>query len=288
MRLGAVFPQLESGVDPAAIKAYAQAVETLGYTHILAYDHVLGAGTDTRPDWSGPYTSESLFHELFVLYGYMAAVTTTLELVTAVLILPQRQTALVAKQAAQVDLLSGGRLRLGVGVGWNDVEYEALNEEFGNRGARSEEQIALLRALWTAPAISFKGRWHTVNNAGLNPLPPRRSIPIWIGGYSEATLKRVGAMGDGWFPWRPPSPEMGAQIARVHDYARAAGRDPAQIGLEPQLSVARVPEAEWAAYAQGWRELGATHLCVNTMGAGLATLDDHVDALGRVKERLGL
>jgi probable F420-dependent oxidoreductase len=283
MRVGAVFPQLESGDDPIAIRDYAQAIEGLGFTHILGYDHVLGAATNTRPDWSGPYTSESLFHELFVLYGYLAGLTQKLELVTGIVILPQRQTALVAKQAAEVDLLSGGRLRLGVGVGWNEVEYEGLNENFKNRGVRSEEQIALLRELWTAHAIDFKGRWHTIDNAGLNPLPPRRSIPIWIGGYSEATLQRVGAMGDGWFPWRPPSEEMRAQIERVREYARAAGRDPATIGFEPQLTLARVPEAEWGSYVEGWRELGATHLCVNTMGHGLATLDDHVKALERVK-----
>jgi len=288
MRIGAVFPQLESGVDPVAIRDYAQAVEGLGYSHILGYDHVLGASTATRPDWSGPYTSESLFHELFVLYGYLAAVTTTLELVTAIIILPQRQTALVAKQAAEVDVLSGGRLRLGVGVGWNPVEYEGLNENFRNRGARSEEQIALLRALWTEPAITFKGRWHTIDNAGLNPLPPRRSIPIWIGGYTEATLERIGKLGDGWFPWRPPTDDMRAQIERLRGYARAAGRDPAQIGLEPQLSIGRVPEAEWGPYVEGWRQLGATHLCVNTMGAGLRSLDEHVAALRRVKEQLGL
>ncbi len=288
MKLGAVFPQLESGSDPLAIRDYAQAVEALGYSHIVAYDHVLGAEISTRPNWSGPYTSESVFHELFVLFGYLAGLTRSVELVTGVLILPQRQTALVAKQAAEVDLLSGGRLRLGIGVGWNEVEYEALNENFRNRGARSEEQIALLRALWADPAISFKGRWHSIDNAGLNPLPPRRAIPIWIGGYSEATLQRVGAMGDGWFPWRPPSDEMRAQIARVHAYAQTAGRDPAAIGLEPQLSPGRLPEREWEPFVQGWRELGATHLCVNTMGAGCATLDTHVALLRSVKERLGL
>jgi probable F420-dependent oxidoreductase len=288
MKPGAVFPQIESGVDPAAIRHYAQAVEALGYTHILAYDHVLGASTTTRPDWAGPYNSDSLFHELFVLYGYLAAVTSTVELVTAVLVLPQRQTALVAKQAAEVDLLSGGRLRLGVGVGWNDVEYEALNENFRDRGARSEEQITLLRTLWSATAISFKGRWHTIDNAGINPLPPRRSIPIWIGGYTEATLRRIGAMGDGWFPWRPPSDDIRAQIERLHSYARAAGRDPTAIGLEPQLAVGRLPEGEWAGFVEGWRQLGATHLCVNTMGAGLRSLDDHIAMLRRVKATLGL
>ncbi|GAB4449347.1 MAG: hypothetical protein OHK0015_54520 [Chloroflexi bacterium OHK40] len=287
MRIGAVFPQIESGHDPIAIRDYAQAVEELGFTHLVAYDHVLGAGTSTRPDWSGPYTSDSLFHELFVLFGYLAGLTRSLELVTGVLILPQRQTALVAKQAAEVDLLSGGRLRLGVGVGWNAVEYEGLNENFHNRGARSEEQITLLRELWKATAITFRGRWHTIENAGINPLPPRRSIPIWIGGYSEATLKRVGTLGDGWFPWRPPTEEMRAQIERLRGYARDAGRDPATIGLEPQLSVGRLPEAEWEPFVRGWQDLGATHLCINTMGAGLTTLDDHVALLRRAREALG-
>ncbi|MBC8163803.1 MAG: LLM class F420-dependent oxidoreductase, partial [Roseiflexaceae bacterium] len=257
------------------------------FHHLLAYDHVQGAGTSTRPEWSGPYTSQSLFHEPLVLFGYLAGLTTTLELVTAVLILPQRQTALVAKQAAQVDLLSGGRLRLGVGVGWNEVEYQGLNENFRNRGARSEEQIALLRALWAAPEVSFVARWHTIENAGINPLPPRRSIPVWIGGYSEATIKRVGTHGDGWFPWRPPSDEMRATIARMHGYAREAGRNPATIGLEPQLSLARLPEDEWASFARGWQALGATHLCVNTMGAGYSSLDAHIDVLRRVKAALG-
>jgi probable F420-dependent oxidoreductase len=287
VNVGAVFPQIESGIDPIAIRDYAQAVEGMGYTHILVYDHVLGADVSTRPDWSGPYTSESLFHEPFVLYGYLAGLTKSIELVTAVLILPQRQTALVAKQAAQVDLLSGGRLRLGVGVGWNAVEYEGLNENFHDRGVRSEEQIALLRALWADPVISFTGRWHTINNAGINPLPPRRSIPLWIGGYSEATLKRVAAMGDGWFPWRAPDDEMRAQIERLHGYAAAAGRNPAQIGLEPQLSVGRMPETAWEGHVRGWQELDATHLCVNTMGAGCTSLTDHIALLRTVKERLG-
>ncbi len=286
MKLGVVFPQTESGVDPIAIRDYAQAVEGMGYDHLVTYDHVLGASTTTRPDWTGPYTSETLFHEPFVLFGYLAGLTKVIELVTGILILPQRQTALVAKQAAEVDLLSGGRLRLGIGVGWNDVEYEGLNLDFGDRGVRSEEQIVVLRALWAEPSITFKGRWHTIDNAGINPLPPRRAIPVWIGGYSEATLRRVGSIGDGWFPWIPPNDETRAKIERVHAYARAAGRDPAAIGLEPQLSVDRVPEDEWDGYVRGWKALGSTHLCVNTMGAGYRTLDEHIAALRRVKEAL--
>jgi probable F420-dependent oxidoreductase len=286
MKLGVVFPQTESGVDPITIRDYAQAVEGMGYDHLVTYDHVLGASTTTRPDWTGPYTSETLFHEPFVLFGYLAGLTKTIELVTGILILPQRQTALVAKQAVEVDLLSGGRLRLGIGVGWNNVEYEGLNMDFGDRGVRSEEQIALLRALWAEPVITFKGRWHTIDHAGINPLPPRRAIPVWIGGYSEATLRRVGTIGDGWFPWIPPNDETRAKIERVHAYARAAGRDPAAIGLEPQLSVARVPEDGWEGYVRGWKALGATHLCVSTMGAGYRSLDEHIAALRRVKEAL--
>jgi probable F420-dependent oxidoreductase len=286
MKLGVVFPQTESGVDPIAIRDYAQAVEGMGYNHLVTYDHVLGASTTTRPDWTGPYTSETLFHEPFVLFGYLAGLTKAIEMVTGILILPQRQTALVAKQAAEVDLLSSGRLRLGIGVGWNDVEYAGLNMDFGDRGVRSEEQIALLRALWAEPVITFKGRWHTIDNAGIKPLPPRRAIPVWIGGYSEATLRRVGSIGDGWFPWIPPNDETRAKIERVHAYARAAGRDPAAIGLEPQLSVARVPEDGWEGYVRGWKALGATHLCINTMGAGYRTLDEHIAALPRVKEAL--
>src|SRR3712207_5049701 len=203
MRLGAIFPQLESGADPVAIRDYAQAVEGMGYDHILIYDHVLGADTASRPNWRGPYTAQSLFHEPFVLYGYFAAVTERVELVTDVIILPQRQTALVAKQAAEIDVLSGGRLRLGVGIGWNEVEYEALGESFRNRGARSEEQIEVLRLLWTQEVVDFQGRWHTITAAGINPLPVRRPIPLWIGGTAEPVLRRIGRLGDGWFPQRP-------------------------------------------------------------------------------------
>jgi probable F420-dependent oxidoreductase len=286
MKLGVVFPQTESGVDPIAIRDYAQAVEGMGYNHIVAYDHVLGANTASRPDWRGPYTSETLFHEPFVLYGYLAGLTKTVELVTGILILPQRQTALVAKQAAEVDLLSDGRLRLGIGVGWNEVEYDGLGANFHDRGVRSEEQIAVLRALWAEPVITFKGRWHAIDDAGIKPLPPRRSIPVWIGGYSEATLERVGRIGDGWFPWIAPNDETRAKIARMHGYARAAGRDPVAIGLEPRLSVANVPEDKWVGYARDWHALGATHLCINTMSAGYRSLDEHIGVLRRVKEAI--
>lgn len=287
MQIGAVFPQTEIGADPVAIRDYVQAVEEMGYRHLLIYDHVLGASTATRPDWRGPYTSETQFHEPFVLFGYLAALTRRLELVTGVIILPQRQTALVAKQAAEVDVLSGGRLRLGIGVGWNPVEYEGLNEDFHTRGARSEEQIALLRALWTQPVVTFRGRWHQIDAAGINPLPVQRPIPIWIGGQSEATLRRVARLGDGWFPQRPPD-EARPMVERLRAYTREAGRPPESVGVEARLSMGLVPESEWAAHADAWRAMGATHLCVNTMGAGLMSPQGHIDALRRIGAVLGV
>lgn len=288
MRVGVVFPQTEFGNDPIAIRDYAQTVEGLGFTHFLAYDHVLGADTSVRPDWSGPYTSRTPFHEIFVLFGYVAALTERLELVSGVLILPQRQTALVAKQAAAIDVLSNGRMRLGIGVGWNKVEFDGLDKAFADRGARSEEQIALLRALWTEPVITFNGRWEQVEAAGLNPLPVQRPIPIWIGGYADATLRRVGEMGDGWFPWREPDDTMRAAIARIHEVAQAAGRDPKSIGLEPQLNVGRGTPQEWAQFVRGWENLGATHLCLGTMGNGFTTPQEHLTALTQAAKELGV
>ena len=277
MRIGAVFPQTEIGSDPADVRRWATTVEDLGYDHILAYDHVLGAGTDTRPGWQG-YTSETLFHEIFVLFGYLAAVTRRVELVTGVLILPQRQTALVAKQAAEVDVLSGGRLRLGIGVGWNPVEYEALGLSFNDRGVRSEEQIALLRELWAAPLVTFEGRWEQVDNAGIKPRPAADRIPVWLGGGSDRTLRRVARIGDGWLPQMDAA--AGAEpVERLRGYARDAGRDPATIGLEPRLNLTAVPPGERVDYVAGWQRLGATYLTIATMGAGLATADDHLGVL---------
>lgn len=286
MRIGATFPQTEIGNDPVAIRDWAQAAEGAGYTHILVFDHVLGAGLSTRPDWRGPYNSATPFHEVFVLYGYLAALTRQIELVTGVVILPQRQTALVAKQTASLDVLSGGRVRLGVGVGWNQVEYEGLNENFHDRGVRIEEQIAVLRALWQEPTVTFKGRWHTIDNAGINPLPVQRPIPIWIGGGAESVLERIGRIGDGWFPQLPPDDEARAALERLRGYAERAGRDPATIGIEPRINLGRMSEADAAAYLAGWRELGATHISVSFMGAGF-TVPQHIAALTRVRALLG-
>jgi probable F420-dependent oxidoreductase len=282
MRVGAVFPQTEIGNDPGDIRRWATAVEELGYDHILAYDHVLGAGTDTRPDWHG-YTSEDPFHEVFVLFGYLAAITRSVELATGVLVLPQRQTALVAKQAAEVDVLSGGRLRLGIGIGWNEVEYGALGESFRDRGARSEEQIELLRKLWSTPVITHAGRWHHVDSAGINPRPAAGMIPVWLGGSADQTLRRVARIGDGWLPTGDPD-RAREKVERLRDYARQAGRQPGDIGIEPRLNLAAVPAGDRADYVARWRGLGATHLTINTMGVGHTTVSGHLTAL---RETLG-
>lgn len=286
MRLGAIFPQTEIGADPGAIRAYAQAVEEMGFHHILIYDHVLGASTANRPDWTGPYTTQHQFHEPFVLFGYLAALTERVELATGVIILPQRQTALVAKQAAEIDVLSRGRLRLGVGVGWNAVEYEALGEDFSNRGARSEEQITLLRAFWNDPAVTFAGRWHQVTAAGLNPMPVQRPIPLWIGGYTERTLRRVAKMGDGYFPAGPPDERLTEVLTRLRGYIRDEGREPAEVGIEGRISINQGDEADWVAQADAWAANEATHLSINTMSAGLADVDAHIEALGNVRTLL--
>jgi len=286
MRIGVIFPQTEIGTDPAVIRKYAQAVEAMGYQHIATYEHVLGADTTHRPDWTGPYTWQTPFHEPFVLFGHLAAITQQIELATSVLVLPQRQTALVAKQAAEVDVLSGGRLRLGVGVGWNPVEYAALDTDFHTRGARSEEQIALLRALWTQPSVTFHGRWHHIDAAGINPLPVQRPIPIWIGGDAEAALQRAGRLGDGWLPQRWPDEKARMQVERLRTYIRAAGRNERAVGIDASMNLTRVPPARWREYAEGWRALGATHLSLSTMGGKLASIQDHLDLLRRAKAML--
>ncbi len=284
MRVGVVFPQTEIGSDPGAVRAYAEAAEHAGYTHLLAYDHVLGAHPDNPHAVAGRYTHESMFHEPFVLFGHLAAVTSRLELVTGVLILPQRQTALVAKQAAEVDLLSGGRLRLGVGVGWNPVEYQALGENFRDRGRRIEEQVALLRRLWRDPVVSFNGHYHTVTKAGLNPLPPRPDIPIWMGGMNERVLHRIGRTADGWFPQVREPADLAEPLERIRAAAGAAGRKPEEIGVEARITIGGdIDEAIDGARA--WSRAGATHLSVNTMGHGFNTPADHIEAIERFKER---
>jgi probable F420-dependent oxidoreductase len=287
VRIGVVFPQVEIGLDPGAIRDYAQAVEAMGYTHILTFDHVLGANPDRPGGWKGPYTYRHSFHEPFVLFGFLAAATRRVELVTGILILPQRQTALVAKQAAAVDVLSAGRLRLGVGVGWNPVEFEALGERFTNRGARIEEQIEVLRTLWARDLVTVAGQWHRITEAGLNPLPPRRTIPIWMGGESEPVVGRAARLADGWMPHFRPGPEAQAVVDRLHGLVREAGRDPADFGIEGRMTLAQVPPDRRADELAAWRAMrGITHLCVHTAGLGLKTPGDHVQTLERFRKDL--
>jgi probable F420-dependent oxidoreductase len=286
VQVGVVFPQTEIGPDPAGVRAFAQAAEELGYRHLLAYDHVLGADVSARPDWPGPYTAEHQFHEIFVLFGYLAAAAPGLELVTGVLVLPQRQTALVAKQAAEIDILTGGRFRLGVGLGWNFVEFEALGEEFHNRGRRVEEQIELLRRLWTEPVVTFDGRYHSVPAAGVNPLPVQRPIPIWIGGSAGAAIRRAARLADGFFPQRPLEGGWPATMEQFRAWAEEAGRDPGAIGIEQRIDVSSGTPDEWRAAADEWRALGATHISVTTMRGGLAGPDGHIGRITEVAEAL--
>jgi probable F420-dependent oxidoreductase len=278
VQIGVVFPQTEIGADAGAVRAFAQAAEEIGYRHVLAYDHVLGADVSERRDWPGPYTSEHQFRELFVLFGYLAGVAPGLELVAGVLVLPQRQTALVAKQAAEVDLLTGGRLRLGVGLGWNYVEFEALGEDFRNRGRRAEEQIEVLRRLWTEPVVDFDGRWHRIPAAGINPLPVQRPIPIWIGGSAEAAIRRAATIADGFFPQRPLEGGWPATMERFRAWAEEAGRDPGSIGIEQRIEVSTGTPDDWRAAADEWRELGATHIALVTMRGGL-DVDGHIERI---------
>ncbi len=281
MRVGVTFPQTELGGDPGAVRAYGERVEELGFSHILVYDHVVGADPAVHEGWNGPYDVHTTFHEPFVMYGYLAAVTRSLELVTGVIILPQRQATLVAKQAAEVDLLSDGRFRLGIGVGWNAVEYEALGEDFGNRGKRSAEQIELLRRLWTEQSVTFAGDFHTVTGAGIAPLPVQRPIPVWVGAASPPGYKRAGRLADGWFPMMTPGPALDEARTIVETAARDAGRDPATIGMEGRVDWRGDGDAVADQLTQ-WEKSGATHVSVNTMGAGLKTVDDHLTALARV------
>ena len=294
MKLGVVFPQTEIGSDPVAVRDYVQATEDLGYDHLIVYDHVLGADARHHQDLPGGYNSTHMFHEPFVLFGYLAAITSRLELVTAILILGQRQTALVAKQAAEVDLLSGGRLRLGVGIGWNAVEYEALDQNFRDRGKRSEEQIALLRALWTNEVVNFQGRWHRVTHAGINPLPVQRPIPIWMGAGrrinpvpTDLVLRRVARLSDGVFPQFSPDDTGRSTIAKLREFAVEAGRDPSSIGMEPRIEISDSGPELWQEWAAAWRDLGATHISVNTMEAGLQSPQDHINTIQQFKEVVG-
>ncbi|MDE2938722.1 MAG: LLM class F420-dependent oxidoreductase [Chloroflexota bacterium] len=294
MQIGAIFPQTEIGSDPGAIREYAQAAEQLGYSHLFIADHVLGASSDHHAHVAGGYyTHQAIIHESFTTMGYLAAITQRIGLTTGILILPQRATALVAKQAAAVDVLSNGRLRLGIGVGWNHVEYEALNRNFRDRGRRSEEQIALMRELWTKEVVDFHGQWHRVDNAGINPLPVQRPIPVWLGAGSSASplppepvLRRIATISDGWFPNFDPQEPGRQAIATLREYVRASGRDESAVGIEGRIRIDGKQPENWVDEAKGWQELGAVSITVEARRGGLEGVEQHIDAIVRFREAL--
>lgn len=287
MQIGVVYPQTELPADPSAARAYAEAVEDLGYCHVLAYDHVVGADPAAYPGWSGPYDIDTTFHEPLVFFGFLAGLS-ALELVTGVIIAPQRQTALLAKQAAEVDILTGGKFRLGLGIGWNRVEYEALGQDFATRGRREEEQVALLRAFWTERSVSHQGRFDKVIGAGLAPRPVQRPIPIWLGGQSEPAYRRIGRLADGWFPQVQPGPDLDRARAVIAQAALGAGREPSVLGMEGRIGFEADGADAVLQQVHRWEEVGATHVSVNTMGAGLSGVDGHQKALSVIAEGLGL
>ncbi len=290
MRIGVIFPQFEFGTDPAAIRDYAQTAEELGYTHIGADDHLIGPNPVRPGGWQGWVTYRTQFHEPFTLFSYLAALTRTIEFTTCVLLLPQRQTVLAAKQAAEVDVLSGGRLRLGIGLGWNEIEYVSQNEDFHNRGRRVEEQIDLLRRLWTQELVDFHGKWHTIPDAGLNPLPVQRPIPIWFGGQSAPAIRRMARFGDGWMPLYASAEEARPGLALLEKCLQEAGRDRASFGLEARLRYGNGDRQAWQSLIAGWQEAGATHLSLVTTGCGLNSPSEHIQAMvgfARAMEQMG-
>jgi probable F420-dependent oxidoreductase len=288
MRLGAGFPTLDLGGDPVVIRQWAEAIEALGFDHILAYEHVVGFEGKEHNSAFGPLDTHSTFHEPLVLFGFLAAVTARVELVTGVLVLPQRQTALVAKQTAEVDVLSGGRLRLGIGVGWVSEEFDILGTPYRDRGRRTEEQIAVLRALWTQQPAGFAGDWHQFDQAGISPLPVQRPIPIWIGSHADSALPRVGRLADGWMPVAASADAVAGLDAKreiVHRAARDAGRDPGTIGIDAQVVFNWIPEGGWRDYGLAWQAFGATHLTVTTMGLA-GGIEEHLAALKHVRDEM--
>lgn len=287
MKLGAVFPQTEVDSSPETAARFAQAVEDCGFDLLLAYDHVLGANP-ADGSFEGPYDNDDMFHEPLTFFSYLAGVTETIALGTSVLILPQRQTALVAKQAAEVDIVSGGRFRLGVGVGWNEVEYEALGIDFTQRGRRIEEQLEVLHRLWTDDLVEFDGDWHHLPDVGINPRPVQQPIPLWIGGDAEPVLRRIGTRAAGWLTrGTRPTTELGEiadQLDTIRDHAKAVDRDPNEIAIIPRIQPSGQPN-KLIDHARDWIELGATHLVVDTIGMDLS-LDEHIETTRRFYERI--
>ncbi len=284
MEFGAVFPHNEIGTDPGAIRDYAQGAEALGATHLLIYDHVMGADPNRPGGWKGAYDKDVAFHEPLTTFAFIAAVTEKIDLITTILILPQRQTVLVAKQAAEVALLSGNRLRLGIGTGWNKIEYEALDVAFSQRGERQEEQVDLLRKLWTEDSLTYSGKYHTVSAASINPRPSQ-PIPIWFGGSAPALLKRCARLGDGWIPLMGANDAARQCIETIRSHREAAGGSMEGFGIQAQAQYAGGTPERWASHAAKWRDLGATHLAIATHNAGKTSVEGH---LGRIEEYLSV
>ena len=281
VQLGAFFPSRDMPADRIVIRDWAQAAEGLGYDFIEVSDHVLGADRAALPDFKGPYDLDDAFHETFVTLSYIAGVTEKVSLSSGVLILPQRQTALVAKQAAQLDILCGGRFRFGIGVGWSPIEYEALGEDWHVRGRRQAEQIELMNRLWTERAVTFEGQFDRVRHAGINPLPIQRPIPIWFGGSADAVLRRAAKYGQGWIPLGHPDAKMEARLETMRGYLRAAGREPGAFGIEAWIRSGEVKPEDWRATVERWAELGATHAAFYTSGQGVGPIDKHIEAMRR-------
>jgi probable F420-dependent oxidoreductase len=281
MRLNAFFPTRDIGSDPIKIRDWAQAAEDLGYDYIEVADHVFGA--TARDNWTPLYNETDPFHETLTMLAFLAAVTKRIKLSSGVLILPQRQTGVVAKQAAEVDILSGGRLRLGIGVGWNHVEYQSLGIGWENRGARQAEQVEVLRRLWTQDLVTFTGQFHDLHEVSIVPPPIQRPIPIWFGGSSDAVVKRAARLGDGWMPILPPDDAAAAKLAALREHLKAFGRDPSTFGIEAWLRMNAPDPQSWAAAADGWRRLGANMAMLYPMYR-IKTFDEQIETLRRFKE----
>ena len=279
-----MFPTRDIGSDPAKIRDWAQAAEELGFAYIEVPDHVFGA--IARDGWTPRYDESDPFHETFVTLGFLAAVTKKIRLSSGILIAPQRQTGLIAKQAAEVDLLSGGRLRLGIGVGWNHVEYEALGTDWKTRGARQAEQAEVLRRLWSGESVDYTGRFHNLRGVNIVPPPVQRPIPIWFGGLSDAVVKRAARLGDGWMPILEPNEEAKQKLAMLRQEISSLGRDPAKFGLEGWLRMYDEDPQKWGAAAEGWRQLGADFVMLYPMFRS-PKLDDQIETLRRFKEVAG-
>ena len=281
MQLNALYPTRDIGRDPARIRDWAQAAEDLGYSYIEVPDHVFG--TTPRDGWKPLYDHAEPFHETFTTLAYLAAVTKSIRLSTGVLVLPQRQTGVVAKQAAEVDILSEGRLRLGVGSGWNHVEYSSLDSEWKTRGARQAEQIVVLRRLWTEDLVTYSGRFHDLREVAVVPPPIQRPIPIWLGGGSDVVVRRAAEIADGWMPIMAPNAEAEAKLADLRSRLIALGRDPDTFGLEGWLRVNDPVPQVWGEAAAGWRRLGAQMVMLYPMYR-MTTFDEQIETLRRFKE----